>query len=67
MTQICSSDVSMEFCHLFLVNGLEKEFLVLFSDFSIAKTDLEIFLHNTQMRPNLMLGWVSNDDWALVF
>ena len=34
-----------------------KEFLVLFSDvFSIAKTNLEIFLHNTHMRPNLMLA-----------
>ena len=33
-----------------------KEFLELFSVFSIAKTDLEIFLHNTCMRPNLMLA-----------
>ena len=24
--------------------------------FSMAKTDLEIFLHNTHMRPNLMLA-----------
>ena len=34
-----------------------KEFLGLFSViFLIAKTDLEIFLHNTHMRPNLMLA-----------
>ena len=36
-----------------------KEFLVLFSViFSIAKTDFEMFLHKTHIRPNLMLaGW----------
>ena len=41
------------------VNGLERSFLVLFSAiFSIARTDFEIFLHKTHMRPNLMLaGW----------
>ena len=33
-----------------------KGFLELFSVFLIAKTDLEIFLHNTHMRPNLMLA-----------
>ena len=32
-----------------------NEFLELLSVFSITKTDLEIFLHNTRMRPNLML------------
>ena len=56
MTQICSSVVSMEFCHLSLVNGLGRSSWELFSVFSIAKTDLEIFLHNTHMRPNLMLA-----------
>ena len=56
MTQICSSDVSMGFCHLFSVDGLERSSGCCFLIFSIAKTDLEIFLHNTHMRPNLMLA-----------
>ena len=57
MTQICSSDVSMEFCHLFSVDGLERSSWCCFlAVFSIAKTDLEIFLHNTHMRPNMMLA-----------
>ena len=56
MTQICSSVFSVGFCHLSVLDGLE-EFLVLFSViFSIAKTDCEIFLHNTHIRPNLMLA-----------
>ena len=41
---------------------------MLFSDvFLIAKTDLEIFLHNTHMRPNLMLAGCPTDDrlWCL--
>ena len=37
--------------------------------FSIAKTDLETFLHNTHMRPNLMLaGWpmmIALVSWSL--
>ena len=56
MTQICSSDISMEFCRLFLVNGLERSSWCCFLISRSAKTDLEIFLHNTHMRPNLMLA-----------
>ena len=59
MIQICSSVFSMGFCHLSILDGLERSSSCCFLSFSsITKTDFEMFSHKTHIRPNLMLaGW----------
>ena len=57
--RFASSVFSMGFCHLSVLDGLERSSSCCFSViFSITKTDFEMFLHKTHIRPNLMLaGW----------
>ena len=58
MTQICSSVFSMGFCHLFILDGLERSFSCCLVSFSQSLKQTEMFLHKTFIRPNLMLaGW----------
>ena len=53
-TQIYFSASSGVVCCEYLVDGLERSWQSLvFALFSMAEMDLDTYLHNTQMRPNL--------------